>query len=370
MLYRVRFKGAARAGTSPTRPALRRWKAAGCSRARRRLTRRAAFAVLEPAPPRPRRPSGRPSARPTPPTARPTSTRPRSSSPYVNLPNVGGVTDDPAILAANVRLFRAGDVARTPISVEGQHDRRRRRDHPDAARPARHQHRVPFEMRRGLTDDRRGAVPAVRDVVHDRRRRRRRPRPDRRVRQGLPPHRRRPALHRHHDRPRRQALRRHDGRRDRPLRHRRRRHARHRDRHQHDPRQQRRRPPDRHRPALRPGEHRGRPRAVGHATATAPRPTRPTGPASSAASAARTSARTRTTSSACRAACATTSRSRWTSSRGTGLLYVSQGSNNSMGAPGQRVGPAAGAAAQRRDPAGRHRRHRRRASPPATGRWT
>src|SRR4051812_20150740 len=34
---------------------------------------------------------------------------------FVNLPNVAGVTDDPAILKANVRLYRAGDVNRIPI---------------------------------------------------------------------------------------------------------------------------------------------------------------------------------------------------------------------------------------------------------------
>src|SRR5688500_14972009 len=34
---------------------------------------------------------------------------------YVNLPNVGGVTDDPATLAANVRLVRTGDEGAAPI---------------------------------------------------------------------------------------------------------------------------------------------------------------------------------------------------------------------------------------------------------------
>jgi hypothetical protein len=34
---------------------------------------------------------------------------------YLNLPNVGGVIDDPALLAANVRLFRTGDVTANPI---------------------------------------------------------------------------------------------------------------------------------------------------------------------------------------------------------------------------------------------------------------
>src|SRR4051812_22460722 len=35
---------------------------------------------------------------------------------YVNLPNVAGVTDDPTALATNVRLYRAGDPTRQPIS--------------------------------------------------------------------------------------------------------------------------------------------------------------------------------------------------------------------------------------------------------------
>jgi glucose/arabinose dehydrogenase len=36
---------------------------------------------------------------------------------YVNLPNEAGVTADPTIIAANVRLYRAGDYTKTPIPV-------------------------------------------------------------------------------------------------------------------------------------------------------------------------------------------------------------------------------------------------------------
>ena len=60
--------------------------------------------------------SERPSIRSTTPEAGATGVAPTAYVvAYVNLPNVGGVTDDQTVLAANVRLFRAGDPARTPI---------------------------------------------------------------------------------------------------------------------------------------------------------------------------------------------------------------------------------------------------------------